>query len=136
MKSKKLIIGIMVMVIAAFAVIVALPGCESTSSLLIVENNEDGSVAVTAQDAEPESEGVGYITLAKGQKLNVRSNLTDSSTVKVEVYPRETDDTTDVLLEETFTAVDARSFEMPKGDYAIRITVEKSANGTMDIKAE
>lgn len=39
-------------------------------------------------------------------------------------------------MEETFTAINAREFELPSGNYTIRITAEKNATGNMDIKAE
>lgn len=133
MKNKKFIyLGILI--VAAIAIIVA--WSNQTSSFFRVENNDDNSISVTAQKASDESGGMGYITIAEGQELSVRSNMTDNSTVKIEVYPRETDATTKVLMEESFTGIDFGSFELPAGEYTIRITAEKGAEGTMDITSE
>lgn len=136
MKNKKaLIIIIAVAVIAALAII-GYSVFSRTSSVFSVENNEDGTISVMAQNAGKNSGGLGYITLEEGQKLSVRTNLTDNSSIKIEVLPAEIDATTKVLFEETFTAIDARQFEMPAGDYTIRITAEKGATGSMDISAK
>ncbi len=135
MKNKKTIIILAVIVVVAVALI-AFFAINRKSSYFTVENNEDGTISVSAQKAAENSGGVGYITIAKDQKLGVRSNLTDKSTIKIEVFPGETDATTKALMEESFTAIDSRLFEMPEGDYSIRITAEKGAEGTMDLYAE
>lgn len=133
MKKILLIISLIVVVIAAIGITVWI---NHTSSVFNVENNEDGSIAVLAQRAAKNASGVGYITIEEGQELEVRSNLTDNSSIKIEVLPKNIDAITKVLMEEIFTAIDARKFELPSGDYTIRITVEKNATGSMEIKAK
>ena len=125
-------IGVLLAAAAAAAVIMS----NQTSSFFAVENNDDGSISVAAQKAAEEAGGMGYITISEGQELYVRSNLTDNSTVRIEVLPRQTDATTKVLLEESFTGIDVRYFELPEGEYIVRITAKKGAEGTMDITSK
>lgn len=135
MKNKKtlyIIIGIVIAAVIAIAIAVS----NQRSSFIRVDNNDDNTISVTAQKAAAESGGMGYITISEGQELYVRSNMTDHSTVRIEVLPRETDATTKVLMEESFTAIDAQYFELPAGEYVIRITAESGAEGTMDISAK
>ena len=105
------------------------------SSYFIVDNGDDGVITVTAQNAAKSSGGIGYITIAEGQEMEVRTNLTDNSSITIEVLPANMDATTKVLMEETFTAVNADFYELPAGDYTIRITAKKGATGDMTIKA-
>lgn len=105
------------------------------SSYFIVDNGDDGVITVTAQNAAKSSGGIGYITIAEGQEMEVRTNLTDNSSITIEVLPDNMDATTKVLMEETFTAVNADFYELPAGDYTIRITAKKGATGDMTIKA-
>lgn len=105
------------------------------SSYFIVDNGDDGVITVTAQNAAKGSSGIGYITIAEGQEMEVRTNLTDNSSITIEVLPANVDATTKVLMEETFTAINADFYELPAGDYTIRITAKKGANGDMTIKA-
>ena len=125
-------IGVLLAAAAAAAVIMS----NQTSSFFAVENNDDGSISVAAQKAAEEAGGMGYITISEGRELYVRSNLTDNSTVRIEVLPRQTDATTKVLLEESFTGIDVRYFELPEGEYIVRITAKKGAEGTMDITSK
>ena len=74
------------------------------SSYFIVDNGDDGVITVTAQNAAKGSSGIGYITIAEGQEMEVRTNLTDNSSITIEVLPANVDATTKVLMEETFTA--------------------------------
>ena len=134
MKNKKVILCTIVVIVVA--ALIAVIYFNPTSSIFSVENGENGNIVVTAQKSGKDASGMGYITLHDGQKLEVRSNLTDNSSIKIEVLPKNIDATTKVLMEETFTAVDAREFELPSGDYTIRITAEKGATGSMDIKAK
>ncbi len=133
---KKNILIIILLVVAILIAICFFIRTNHTSSIFNVINNEDGSIAINAQKAGKNASGIGYITIEEGQKLEVRSNLNDNSSIKIEVLPKNIDATTKVLMEEIFTAIDAREFELPSGDYTIRITVEKNATGSMDIKAK
>ena len=133
--KKKIFLIISLIVILLFVLCIII-WTNYTSSIFNVENNEDGTIAVTAQKAGKNASGIGYITLEEGQKLEVRSNLTDNSTVKIEVLPENIDSTTKALMEETFTAVDARDFELPSGKYTIRITVVKNSTGSINIKSK
>ena len=105
------------------------------SSYFIVDNGDDGVITVTAQNAAKSSGGIGYITIAEGQEMEVRTNLTDNSSITIEVLPANVDAITKVLMEETFTAINADFYELPAGDYTIRITAKKGATGDMTIKA-
>lgn len=134
MKNKKVILCTIAVIIVV--ALIAVIYFNQTSSIFSVENGENGNIVVTAQKSGKDASGMGYITLHDGQKLEVRSNLTDNSSIKIEVLPKNVDATTKVLMEETFTAIDAREFELPSGDYTIRITAEKGATGSMDIKAK
>jgi len=129
--KKKITAGL---VVAAAAVLIcAVVFSNRGSSMFSVENKEDGTVSVTAQAAGEGSGGIGYVTLKDGQTLNVRANLTDNSAIRVEVLPASA---TDVLRDETFTAVDFSAFALPAGDYVVRVTAQKGATGSMTIAPE
>ena len=134
MKSTKTIFCILFVVI--LTIIISIIYFNQTSSIFSVENDKNGNIVVTAQRSGKNASGMGYITLQNEQKLEVRSNLTDNSSIKIEVLPKNIDATTKVIVEETFTSVDVQEFELPSGDYTIRITAEKGATGSMDIKAK
>ena len=123
MKNKKIILCVAVVII--IAVIGALLYLNQSSSVFSVENDKNGNITVTAQKSGAYASGIGYITLEDEQKLEVRTNLTDNSSIKIEVLPKNIDATTKVLMEETFTSIDAREFELPSGDYTIRVTAKK-----------
>ena len=127
---------IILLIIVVLAVISFITWINHTRSIFNVDNNEDGSISVMAQKAGKNASGIGYITLEEGQMLEVRSNLTDSSLIKIEVFPENINATTKVLMEENFTAIDARKFEFPSGKYTIRMTAIKKSTGSMDIKAK
>ena len=54
----------------------------------------------------------------------------------MEVLNSNKDSETEVVLEESFTNSDTRTFELPSGEYTIRITAEKNATGNMSICAK
>ena len=97
--------------------------CLMLSTVNVGENNKT---------LEKENEDI----LAKSGEITYISLGYDKSSIKIEVLPRNIDATTKVLMEETFTAIDAREFELPAGEYTIRITAKKGATGSMDIKAK
>ena len=134
MKCKKAILCTILVIL--LAVIIAIIYINQTSSIFSVENDENGNIVVTAQKAGRKASGIGYIKLQEEQKLEVRTNLTDNSLIRIEVLPKNIDAITKVLMEETFTFIDVREFELPSGDYTIRITAGKGATGSMDIKAK
>lgn len=134
MKNKKVIICSVAVIV--ITIIIAIIYFNQTSSIFSVENDDNGNIVVTAQKSGKNASGIGYVTLQDGQKLEVRSNLTDGSSIKIEVLPKNIDATTKVLFEETFTSIDTREFEIPSGEYTIRITAKKGATGSMDIKAK
>lgn len=84
------------MIAAVIAIAIAVSN--QRSSFIRVENNDDNTISVTAQKAPADAGGMGYITIAEGQELYVRSNMTDHSTIKIELLPAEIDATTKVLM--------------------------------------
>ena len=106
------------------------------SQLFEVHNSEDNAIAVKAQKAAADAGGIGYIVLKEGQKLSVRTALTDNGSIRIEVLPGETDDTTKPIYEETFTAINSKTIDIPAGKYTIRFTADKGTTGSMDITAE
>ncbi len=134
MKNKKILVGIIVLIIAVCVVIGIMFFCIKNSTF-VVKNNDDGSVTVTAENASENSGGIGYITLKEEQKLEVKTDLKNSS-IKIEILSSNEDSIKDVIKEESFTKTDIRTFELPAGDYNIRITAEKDATGSMTINAK
>lgn len=132
MKSKKVLIGIVVAVIAVIVAAIALSN--RPSSVFGVESDENGHLHVTAQNAGADASAMGYVTIEEGQMLRVRANLTDNSSISIEVFPENV--IGEAVLEKTFTAIDAGQFELSAGTYAVRVTAGKGADGTMDITSE
>lgn len=127
---------IIVAVLAAALIGLILYLNNQPASKFAVENNEDNTVTVTAENAAKDASGMGYITLQEGQKIKIRSNMTEGSSMLVEILPAEINAATKTLAEETITAVDILTYELPAGDYTVRITAQKGAKGTLDIYAE
>lgn len=134
MKNKKILVGIIVFIIAV-CVVIGIMFFFIKNSTFVVKNNDDGSVTVTAENASANSGGIGYITLKEEQKLEVKTDLKNSS-IKIEILSSNEDSIKDVIKEERFTKTDIRTFELPAGDYNIRITAEKDATGSMTINAK
>ena len=132
MKKVLLIIAIVIITIAIVSIIIL----KNTSAIFIVESKDDGSVFVTAKKADENSSGIGCITLKDGQKLEVKSNLKDNNSIKIEVLPDSIESTSTILKEETIKGLDVREIELKSGDYIIRISAGKNATGTVDIKAK
>ena len=134
MKHIKIILGILIVII--IAVILIIINFKQTSSTFSVENNDNGIIIVTAQKSGKNASGIGYITMKETQKLEVKANLKDKSSIKIEVFPKSEDTNQKILIEETFTSIETREFDLPSGDYTIRITTKKSATGSMEIKVK
>lgn len=134
MKNKNILISIIVLIIAV-CVVVGIIFFGSKSSIIVVKSNDDGSITVTAQNASKDSGGIGYTTLKEGQKLEVKVDLKNSS-IKIEVETSNKDSVSKVVKEESFTNTDTRTFELPAGDYNIRIIAEEDATGSMTINAK
>lgn len=134
MKNKKVLLGVLIAVIVVITIIVIIATQSSSviNKSFRVEKNKDGTVSITAQGAGENSFGIEYITLAAGQNLEVTTDLAEGSSIKIEVVSKSNEE--DVYLEEAFSSVDMREFELPAGDYMIRATVEKESTGSIDIK--
>lgn len=131
MKNKKLLIGIIAAVVVA-AVVLIIVLTNQQSSVFTAETRADGSIAVNAQNAGKDASVTGEITIGEDQKLEIRSALNDKGRVRVEVIaPGTTENVVDVLL----ASVDMGRFELAPGTYTVRITVQETATGSVDIQA-
>ena len=137
MKNKKVAIGIVVATVAIIivAVIISIVLISNTKSTIAVKTNEDGSISVTAEKASENSGGVGYITLTEGQKLEVTTNLTDGS-INIEAVPSNEDATEENTVKGNFAKTDTQEYEIPAGEYTVRVTAEKDTTGSMTINAK
>ena len=154
--NKKILLDVVIVLAAVVLTVAGLSGSHRIT--MEIDNREDGSIAVMLDKADKGSGGVGYITVADGQKLRVNADLTKKSSVSIKVKPENantfqsltsddeaetiintfqsvmSDDET-VIMEETFTGVDNREFALPAGDYILLITAGKNASGNMEITA-
>ena len=133
MKSKVILIGVIIAILLGVIVIVILNQNSSTFNL---QNKEDGSITITAKNAGKNSGGIAQITLEEGQKLEVKANLEKKGSIKVQVTPSNTDNNAEAVLDETFKQEEQREFELPSGSYNIDFTTEKGTTGNMTVNVK
>ena len=104
-----------------------------SSSSFVLENKEDGSMIINAKNASKDSGGIGEVTLQEGQKLEVKANLENESSINVKVIPSGTETDPEAVLNESFKQTEEREFEIPSGKYNVAVTTEKDATGSMTI---
>ena len=137
----------MKVITAAAVVIMALAmllsGCGVSE--FVVDNTDDGSVLILAVKAEAGSGGLGYVTVGDGEKLRVESALTNKSGIKMEAVSAEDLSDADyvngvkdaeVILEEVFSGENEYEFDVPAGDYVLRLETTAKTNGALTIYAE
>ena len=122
-----------VSILAIVVILIGIINASRTRELFVVNHTEDGLILVTAKKSGREASGAEYLTLEDGQEISVQASLTSDSTIVVEILSA---DRTVILLTESFTADDFRSFQMPAGDYLVRVSTHDGAAGTMTIAAQ
>ena len=130
MKSKVILVGIIIAIIVGVILIVVF---NQNTSTFLLENKEDGSFAITAKNASEGSGGAGEIIIQEGQKLEIKANLEKKPSIKVKAITRYTEDGEETVFDESFKQTDEREFDLPSGSYNIFVTAEKGATGNMTI---
>lgn len=133
MKSKLILVGI---IIAIILVVIVIAFFNHSSSTFTLENKEDGSIIITAKNASNNSGGVGEVTIQEEQKLEVKANLKKNVPIKVKVILSGTEDNAETVLDESFKQTEEREFNLPSGSYNIFVTAEKGATGSMIINVK
>ena len=132
---------------AALTVILCLCGCGRDVGLFNVTANEDGSVSVTAQKAPAKSEGLSYVTIEPGQQLTIKPGLTDKSVINIKIIPyTEPEDISSeqaglsiiskidgAVIDEDISGATPYTFDIEPGDYIVRVTVVRKADGTISV---
>ena len=122
---------IMAILIVAFVVY----GLFRASHSVTVSNSTGSQIRVSANSARQGDGGVEYLTLADGQKIAIRADLTSGSLL-VEVFLIHEDESTEEVFNGTFSAGDADAVDVAAGDYAVRVTAEAGTDGSMTVQAE
>lgn len=102
-------------------------------STIKIDNKENNSVIVSANNASSNSGGVGYVTLSDGQKINIEANLKNDKTIKIEISKNKTDKT---LVTKEFKKEETKEYKLSQGEYAIHITAQKGATGKLKINVK
>ena len=102
-------------------------------STIKIDNKENNSVLVSANNASSNSGGVGYVTLNDGQKINIEANLKNDKTIKIEISKNKTDKT---LVTKEFKKDETKEYKQSQGEYAIHITAQKGATGKLKINVK
>ena len=138
-RMKRLIAAIAV--IMSFAMI--LSGCGVSE--FVLDNTDEGTVEILALKAAEGSGGLGYVSVDDGEKLHVKATLTDKSDIKMEVVSAEDLSDADyvngvkdaeVILVESFSGENEYEYEIPAGDYVLRMETAAKSTGTLSIYAE
>ena len=133
MKNKFILIGSIVLVISIICVIMVV--LSLNKSTFYLDNKEDNHVIVTVENASKGAGGIGYITIKENQKLEIKTDLNNKGSIKVEVLSSDNKDNKKAIINKKFKGTDINQYDLPSGNYIINITSEKGANGTMDISA-
>ena len=122
MKMKK-IIAIMLCAFTVFALT-----ARGNGSFIVDSNNN--ITTVTAEKAS-ECGAMGYVTIADGEKLSVKSELGDKGQITI----RALDDggAGKVVFEESFSGTGDEYFNLPAGDYMLGFTAHKKVSGSMTV---
>ena len=133
--NKKIFIGAAAVVVIIGVVVAVMLLLNTQGSFLKIDNNDKGSVSVTAQNAGENSSGIGYVTIGDGQELEISSKLAGESKIKIEVYPSDVKDKENPLVDKEFTGTDYETFDLSEGSYTAFIYAGKGATGSVDIHA-
>ena len=140
MKKAKILISVIAVLMS---LTLLLSGCGVSE--FIVDNADDGTVGIMALKAEAGSGGLGYVTVEDGEKLHVDAALTKKSGIKISVVSAEYLSDADyvngakdaeVIMEDTFSGELENEYEIPAGDYVLRIETTAKSTGAMTIYAE
>lgn len=131
-KEKKLMIGSGVVVLVLIIAIILFFALRKVSTIKI-DNKENNSVVVSANNASSNSGGVGYVTLNDGQKINIEADLKNDKTIKIEISKNKTDKT---LVTKEFKKDETKEYKLSQGEYAIHITAQKGATGKLKINVK
>ena len=139
MKKMKIFIAAAVFM----SLVMILSGCGVSE--FVLDNTDEGTVEIIALNSEAGSGGLGYVTVEEGEKLHVKAELTNKSSIIMEVLSAEELSDADyvngaeeaeVLLEESFSGKNEYEFEIPEGDYVLRISTTAKSTGTVSIYGE
>ncbi len=134
MKNKIILLVTAVIIVIAFIIGAVLINYNASSFAL--DNKKEDNVVITLKNASTGAGGFGYITIKDGQKLNIKSNLSDKGTLEVEVFAKK-DTKNKSLVHQTFKGKDSHKYELAAGEYILQVTVsKKGATGTMKVTAE
>ena len=136
-------------VTALFTMAAGIAGC-GESGVFSVTQEEDGTVSVTAQKASVRSMGISYLTVENGQQVVIRPSLTDKSVVNVKIIPyTEPEDIDSIqaavdilnvkdgaIIDEDISGTAPYTFDTEPGEYIVRVTVVKKADGSMTVAGE
>ncbi|MBQ7241621.1 MAG: hypothetical protein IJS35_02410 [Firmicutes bacterium] len=133
--------------ISAIAVLMSLTlllsGCGVSE--FVVDNADDGTVGIIALKAGAGSGGLGYVTVEDGEKLHVDAALTKKSGIKMSVVSAEYLSDADyvngvkdaeIIMEDTFSGEIENEYDIPAGDYVLRIETISKTSGAMTIYSE
>lgn len=134
MKNKVILIGSIIAIVLIIVIVVV--ALNHGTSTFVLENKEDGSINITAENAGENSGGVGEVDIQEGQKLEVKSNLEKEASINVKVKPFNTDNNSEAVLDENFKQTEESEFELPSGNYNVFVTAEKGAKGNMTINVK
>ena len=115
------------------AMTLVLYGCQNTSSMFLVSSTAEGNIIVTAENASSDTGARGYITVEEGQSITIDAELSEKSSVQVEIAVTETGE---VLAENKITGGNDMEVEVPAGEYVINFTAEEGATGSLTVSAE
>ena len=131
MKNKKLkIIGIAV---AALMVIAAVCAVAYHFRPVFEVGFFDDSIIVEARRAAADACETGNITVAEGQMVEIKADLRAEDTVRVELFPADDKEMTEPVFWGDFSAGSGSSFTLSAGEYAVRITAQKGATGSLTL---
>ena len=123
----------------ALVLTLALAACGEAGAFVSESDEETGGTDVTAENADKGTGAIGYVTIGQGECLVISPDLTKGSfTVCVapmagEPSAEDTGIGDETVLEETIQGREMTAYDLEPGEYAVGITVEEKATGTMKI---
>ena len=100
MKNKFILIGSIVLVISIICVIMVV--LSLNKSTFYLDNKEDNHVIVTVENASKGAGGIGYITIKENQKLEIKTDLNNKGSIKVEVLSSDNKDNKKAIINKKF----------------------------------
>jgi len=132
MEKKNIVLFVFIAVIAISLTLIA-KRLDDLNHAFTVNTDANGNIVAEARNATPDSSGIGYVTVAEGQRIEFSANLTSDSCISVNIS-KDTKGSTEHIYGHDFYNNDTGAFTPNPGEYVVEARSGAKATGSLIIK--